>query len=97
MATVETPTQIDVSKYIEIRLFEDRPHIRGRRIPVDIIVLRMRANHWTVDETAYDLSITAAEVSAAILYYEENKAVIDAQIEEEIRLFNEMKRLHERG
>jgi uncharacterized protein (DUF433 family) len=94
MAKVETPTQIDVSKYIEIRLFEDRPHIRGRRIPVAIVVLRVQQNNMTNGEAAYDFGISEAEVLAALLYYQEHKAMIDAQIEEETVAFNEMKRLH---
>lgn len=85
---------VDLRKYIEVRLFDERPHIRGRRIPVATIVQRMRSNHWTIAETAEDFSLSEAEVSAALLFYEEHKEEIDRQEEEEARLFEEMKRLH---
>jgi uncharacterized protein (DUF433 family) len=83
--------QVDVSKYIEVRLLGQRPHIRGRRIPVAMIVQRAKANGWTVAETAYDFTISEAEVLAAMLYYEENRTFIEQQEIEEERLFNKTK------
>lgn len=35
-----TPTTVDLTKYIETRLFGDRPHVRGRRIPAAAVVRR---------------------------------------------------------
>ena len=93
--TVQIADRVDLRKYVERRLFENRPHIRGRRIPVAMIVRRARANHWTVAETAYDFTLSEAEVLAAMLYYEEHQAEIDAQEEEEARLFEAMKRQYE--
>jgi uncharacterized protein (DUF433 family) len=83
---------VDLSKYVETRLIGDRPHIRGRRVPVAMIVHRMRANGWTVAETAYDFSLSEAEVSAALLYYEEHQAVIERQEAAETDQFEDMKR-----
>jgi uncharacterized protein (DUF433 family) len=89
--------RVDLSKYIETRLFEDRPHIRGRRIPVAIIVYQARANNWTTAQTAWNFTLSEAEILAAMLYYEEHKDQIDSQEEEEARLIEEMKRLHGNG
>lgn len=91
---VQVPATVDLSKYIEVRLFEDRPHIRGRRVPVGLLAAFARANDWTVAETAYQLSLTEAEVLAAMLYYEEHKEEIERQEAEEQTKFEEMKRLY---
>lgn len=45
--------KIDLSKYIEVRLFGERPHIRGRRIPVGDLVGWAESQGWGVAETAY--------------------------------------------
>ena len=87
-----TPAPVDLQKYIDSQLFDDRPHIRGKRIPVALIANRMGANHWTVAETAYDFSLSEAEVLAALLYYEEHHAEIQQQEAKEAALFDEMKR-----
>ena len=92
--SAQTPTKIDLSKYIETRLCEDRPHIRKRRIPVAQIARRMCVNKWTVAETAYDFSLSEAELLAALLYYEEHQIAIDQQEAEGQAKFEEMKRLH---
>lgn len=87
---METKT-LDLSKYIETRFFGERPHLRDRRIPVAQIERSKRLNNFTVEETAYNFTISVAEVLAALLYYQEHKDVIDAQEEEEDRLFEQMK------
>ena len=94
MSIQEIPTRVDLRKYIEVRMFGERPHIRGRRIPVGIIVRTMQVNNLSIAETAYNFSISEAEVLAALLYYEEYKEEIERQEEEEARLFEEMKRLY---
>jgi uncharacterized protein (DUF433 family) len=81
---------VDLSKYIETRFFGERPHIRGRRVPVAMIAKRMTTNNWTIPETAYDFTLSEAEVLAALLYYDEHRELLDAQEEEEARLFAEM-------
>lgn len=75
------PTTVDLSKYIEVRIFGERPHIRGRRIPVATIAYSHRDPGWSVEELAYQFTLSEAEVLSALLYYEENKAMIDAQEE----------------
>ena len=91
------PVIVDLSKYIETRLFEERPHIRDRRIPVAVIAYQKRLNDWSVADTAYNFSLSEAEILAALLYYEEHKAEIDQQEAEEQEKFEAMKRQHTNG
>jgi uncharacterized protein (DUF433 family) len=72
MTAQDAPATVDLRKYIEVRLFDDRPHIRGRRIPVATILGVMQANNLSVADTAYNFSISEAEVLAALLYYQEH-------------------------
>jgi uncharacterized protein (DUF433 family) len=90
--TTQIPTTVDLSKYIETRFFEDRPHIRGRRVPIAVIVRRARVNNWTAAQTAYDFTLSEAEVLAALLYYQEHQEQIEQQEAEENARFEEMKR-----
>ncbi len=76
---VEVPTTVDLRKYIEVRIFGERPHIRGRRIPVATIAYSHRDPGWSVSELAYNFGVSESQVLAALLYYEENKDLIDAQ------------------
>ena len=94
--SARAPEKIDLSKYIETHIFGERPHIRGRRIPVANIVRRAQFNHWTVAETAYDFSISGAEVLAAMLYYEEHQEEIDRQEAREAEAFETMKQLNDK-
>ncbi|GAB4513617.1 MAG: hypothetical protein OHK0046_14540 [Anaerolineae bacterium] len=91
---MNTDTVVDLSKYIEARLFGERPHIRDRRIPVAQVVRRKALNNLTVEETAEDFALSVAEILAALLYYEEYKALIDAQEVEEDRLFTQLEQEH---
>lgn len=70
---------IDLSRYIETKHFENRPHVRGHRIPVSVIAYHARDNQWGIDELADAFSLSEAEILAAMLYYEQHKAEIDAQ------------------
>ena len=74
-----TPEQVDLRKYIETRHFGERPHIRGRRVPVATIAYSARSQNWDVARLAYEFTLSEAEILAALLYYEEHKAEIDAQ------------------
>jgi uncharacterized protein (DUF433 family) len=94
MMAVETPAPVDLGKYIETRLFGERPHLRGRRVPVATVARWQRANSWTVAEVAENFSIPEIEVLAALLYYEQHQTLLDAQEDAENRLFDEMKRQH---
>lgn len=92
---VQTPAPVDLSKYIETRLFVERPHIRDRRIPVATVARWQRANGWTIAETAHNFTLDEIEVMAALLYYEQHTEKLDAQEQEENRLFDDMKRQHD--
>ncbi|HVU14621.1 MAG TPA: DUF433 domain-containing protein [Phototrophicaceae bacterium] len=70
---------LDLSKYIEIRLFGERPHVRGRRVPVATIAYSEHDNGWDVARLGYEFTLSQAQVLSALLYYEEHKAEIDAQ------------------
>ncbi len=86
---------VDLRKYVEVRLFEDRPHIRGRRIPVAVIAYNARTNQWGVAELAYQFGLSEAEVLAALLYYAEHQEEIDRQEAEERVKVEAAKRLHD--
>jgi uncharacterized protein (DUF433 family) len=73
---------IDLDTYIENRLMSGRPHIKGRRVPVNIVV--GLADVYTVSQVADDLSISVDEVLAALLYYQQHKAEVDALEAEDI-------------
>jgi len=87
-------TTVDLSKYIETRSFGERPHIRGRRVPVALIAYSARSQKWDVAELAYQFSLSEGQVLAALLYYEEHKAEIDALEAEEQAQMDEMYRLY---
>ncbi len=73
------PTTVDLNKYIETRIFGERPHIRGRRIPVATIAHSAHSQAWSVADIAYQFTLSEPQVLAALLYYEENKDLIEAQ------------------
>ena len=92
--SVRVPSTVDLSKYIETRRMENRPHIRGRRLPVSVVARSAKAHRWSIAEIAYEFTLTEEQVLAALLYYREHKAEIDAQDEEEQRLWDEMSQRH---
>jgi uncharacterized protein (DUF433 family) len=71
------PERVDLSKYIELR--EGRPYIRGRRLPVAFIASAEQANHLSIADLAYQFTLSEEQILAALLYYREHKAEIDAQ------------------
>jgi uncharacterized protein (DUF433 family) len=79
--------QVDLSKYIEIQLMGQRPHIRGRRLPVAFVASAQRENDLSIAEIAEAFTLSEEEVLAALLYYREHRALIDAQDADEIRLW----------
>ncbi len=44
---------VDLSSYVDTQYFGERPHVRGRRVPVATIAYNARENHWDVAELAY--------------------------------------------
>jgi uncharacterized protein (DUF433 family) len=87
-------TTIDLDKYIDTTFFGERPHVRGRRVPVATIAHSGRSQNWDVAELAYQFTLSEAEVLAALLYYELNKVEIEvheaahqAELDEMYRLY----------
>jgi uncharacterized protein (DUF433 family) len=77
--TAQTPA-IDLTKYIEFRRFGSRPHVRGRRIPVAVVVAAARDNSdLSFGDLAIAYDLSEVEVLAALLYYEQHRTEIDAQ------------------
>lgn len=69
---------LDLSKYIDTHIFDERPHIRGRRITVATLAHSAASENWSIRELAYQFSLSEAEVLAALLYYEEHQEAIEA-------------------
>lgn len=88
---------VNLEKYIDHHFYAERPHIRGRRIPIAVIAHNARDNAWTVPQLMEEFTLSQAEVLAALLYYEEHEDGIEAQEHEEQRLKNlEYSRHHEK-
>jgi uncharacterized protein (DUF433 family) len=77
MMDAATPEKVDLSKYIELR--DNRPNVRGRRLPVVFIASAERVNKSSISDLAYEFTLTEGQVLAALLYYREHQAEIDAQ------------------
>ena len=50
----EMAINLNLSKYIDLR--DERPHVRGRRIPVATIAHSARSQGWNVDQLAYEFT-----------------------------------------
>lgn len=92
---------VDLTRYIDKRHFGERPHIRGRRIPVWIIAHAMLDNaDIGVPELMYSYDLSEPEVLAALLYYQIYSYEVEA-LEEETRAKvhhrHKMVMLHETG
>lgn len=76
---------VDLTRYVEKHHFGQRPHIRGRRIPIWIIAHAVIDNKDIgVPELMYAYDLGEAEVLAALLYYRVFGAEVEA-LEEEVR------------
>ena len=82
MTTTAIPEKTDLRKYIEMR--NDRPHIRGLKLKVMFIVDMQRTNNFSIAELAYGYTLTEEQVLAALLYYREHQAEMDAQDEADL-------------
>jgi uncharacterized protein (DUF433 family) len=88
--TAPTPATVDLSKYVETRLMGDRPHVRGRRLPVTFVASAYD-NGQSIVEIMYNYTLSEQQVLAAILYYREHKTELDAQDEREQREWDIMR------
>ncbi|MDX1990781.1 MAG: DUF433 domain-containing protein [bacterium] len=88
------PATIDLSKYIDTKYFGERPHIRGRRIPVAAVANGAQMQQWSIYQIMDEFDLSEAEVLAALLYYQEYQTVIDQQEAIYQTELNEMYRLY---
>lgn len=77
--SVPAPETVDLAKYIEIPAPGDRPYIRSRRVPVATIAHSAQSQGWSISELAYQFTLTEPQVLAALLYYAEYAAEIEAR------------------
>jgi uncharacterized protein (DUF433 family) len=76
---VQVPDTIDLRKYIDTQFFGERPHVRGRRVPIATIAYNARTHHWSVAEAAHNFGLSERQVLAALLHYAEHQDEIDEQ------------------
>ena len=86
------PDPVDLSKYIEVR--ENRAYVRGRRLPVAFVASAQQANAHSIAELSYEFTLSEEQVLAALLYYREHKAEIDAQDAADAEQSADMHRLY---
>ena len=84
------------------KYLESRPHrwrkqlcIKGRNMTVWHVVGGMRADGYTKEEAAENYSLPIEAVEEALQYYVENRALIEAEVEEEGRRLREAGLLHD--
>ena len=68
-----------------------RPCIAGTGLEVSVIVIAHIVHQRTPGEIANDYGLTLAQVHAALAYYYDHKAEIDAMIQEQSRIAQEYK------
>lgn len=71
--THEFVAPVDLSKYIDTKFFGERPHIRGRRIPVATIVNGARVYGWDAKRLMDEFDLSESQVLAALLYYNNDR------------------------
>jgi uncharacterized protein (DUF433 family) len=58
-----------------------KPHIAGRRISVQNIVVLHELHQWGVDAIVEQLDLSPAQVYAALSYYHDHKEEIDLSVQ----------------
>lgn len=97
MMDTAVPEAIDLRKYIDTQTYMERPHIRGRRVPVATIAYSARDLGWGVATLAYEFTLSETQVLAALLYYQEHHDLIDKQENEYQSELDEAYRLGNKG
>ena len=90
------PAIPDLTKYIEARFFEARPHIRDRRIPVATVAYNAHNNAWSVERLADEFGLSETEILAALLYYQLHQQEIDDLEDAEQAALDHLRDLHDR-
>jgi len=70
-----------------------RPHVQGKGVAVEHLAACLKLN-WTPDEMACEYGLSLAEVYAALAFYFDHQAEIDAWLLDDERLFAEAKRMN---
>jgi uncharacterized protein (DUF433 family) len=86
------PEKVDLGKYIEMR--DERPNIRGRRLPVSFFASAHQVNNRSIAELAYSYTLSEEQVLAALLYYRDHKEEIALQDAAELEQWDEMYQLY---
>lgn len=83
-----------LDRYIDIAAGTSggRPRIAGRRIRVQDIAVWHERLGWSADQIAAEYDLTLAEVYAALSYYFDHLAEIDASMAADDILITEMRR-----
>ena len=83
-----------LDRYIEMTpgVLGGKPHISGRRISVQNIVVWHEWLDLSADEIANELDLTLAEIYAAFAYYYNNPQEIDQSIKDSQAFVEEMKK-----
>ncbi len=91
------PGYVDIGSFIDQRegYRGGRPFIVGTGITVDAISCRHRIDGWDAETIAYEYSITLPQALAALAFYFANKAAIDAEVDEEDRRVEQLRKEHE--
>lgn len=71
-----------------------KPRLAGRRIAVQQIAVYHYQMNMTAERIAQDLQLDVIEVLAALRYYADHRAEIDATLQSEARFAEEMQQQH---
>jgi len=86
---------VDLRKYIEMR--DGVANVKGRRLPVAFIASAQKVRQLSIADIAYEFTLTEEQVLAALLYYREHQAEVDAQDAAETAAFEAMRQQHGRA
>ena len=87
---------ITLAPHIEItpNVCGGKPRIAGHRITVADVAVWHEKLGQSIDEIANDYHLTLAEVYAALAYYHDHRADIEAKMETDRRFIARMKKKH---
>jgi len=90
MATIQSINLISTDPSVR----SGRPCIAGTRIEVNALVIEHLFNQRPIEEIAANYRLTLAQVHAALAYYYEHKAELDAVMREQDRFAEEFRERH---
>ncbi len=74
---------MEVVNHIEIR--DGRGYIAGRSVKAEMVARMFVGTDYTIEDVMDQYNLSAAQVHAAIAYYYDNQAELDARRDEAIR------------